>query len=89
MMAARSRCSHLQGGHDDAVATAMLLGAGHANRRLLALDEQRPDLNLKQAHRNHIGAGITVPYFAGGVVTAVVFLVVTRQKPRGRGTETE
>jgi len=62
------------------VATAMLLGVGHANRHLLRLDEQRPELNLKQASRNHLGARITVPYLAGGVVVAIVFLVVSRQR---------
>ena len=70
------------------VITALLLGIGHGGRHLIALDERTPELNLKQANRNHITALYAVPYLAGGVLVAAAFLVVTRTKKR-RGIDME
>jgi hypothetical protein len=70
------------------VITALLLGIGHGNRHLLALEAQRPDLSLTQANQNHIAARFTVPYLVGGVLVAAAFLTFTRQVKR-RGIKIE
>ena len=62
------------------MATSLLRASSHANSHLRALDERRPDLNLKQTHRNHLSMAFTIRYSAGGVLTAIVFLAATRRK---------
>ena len=60
------------------IVTALLIGISHGNRSLLSLEETHPDHPLTEAERVRLIVHITVPYFGGGILAAVMFLGFSR-----------
>ena len=57
------------------IVTAIMLGACHANRKIMRLEEEKPELRLTQPQRNHFTVGLGFPYYIGGILVAFAFLV--------------